>query len=38
MKLGDVMLAAICGLVIVVSVAHIEPYFSTSNAEQQKSK
>ena len=34
MKLGDVMLAAICGLVIVVSVAHIEPHFSTSNAEQ----
>jgi hypothetical protein len=26
------------GLVIVVSVAHIEPHFSTSNAEQQKSK
>jgi hypothetical protein len=38
MKLGDVMLAAICGLVIVVSVAHIEPHFSTSNAEQQKLK
>ena len=38
MKLGDVMLAAICGLVIVTSVAHIEPYFSTSNVEQQKSK
>ena len=35
MKLGDVMLAAICGLVIVVSVAHIEPHFSTSNVEQQ---
>jgi hypothetical protein len=34
MKLGDVMLAAICGLVIVVSVAHIEPHFSTSNVEQ----
>jgi hypothetical protein len=38
MKLGDVMLAAICGLVIVVSAAHIEPYFSTSNVEQQKLK
>lgn len=34
MKLGDVMLAAICGLVTVTSVAHIEPHFSTSNAEQ----
>ena len=38
MKLGDVMLAAICGMVILVSVIHIEPHFSTSNAEQQKSK
>lgn len=38
MKLGDVMLAAICGLVIVVSAAHIEPHFSTSNVEQQKLK
>lgn len=38
MKLGDVMLAAICGMVIVTSAASIEPHFSTSNAEQQKSK
>ena len=38
MKLGDVMLAAICGMVILVSAVHIEPYFSTSNVEQQKSK
>lgn len=38
MKLGDVMLAAICGMVILVSAVHIEPHFSTSNAEQQKLK
>ena len=38
MKIGDVMLAAICGLVIVTSVAYIDPHFSTSNVEQKKSK
>lgn len=38
MKLGDVMLAAICGMVILVSAVHIEPYFTTSNVEQQKLK
>ena len=38
MKIGDVMLAVICGLVIVVSAAHIEPHFSTSSVEQQKLK
>ena len=34
MKLGDVMLAAICGMVILVSAVHIEPHFSNSNVEQ----
>jgi hypothetical protein len=38
MKIGDVMLAAICGLVIVTSVAYIDPHFSTSNVEEQKTK
>ena len=40
MKLGDVMLAAICGLVIVTSVAYVRPQDpnSTSQVEQQKLK
>ena len=38
MKLGDVMLAAICGLVIVVSAIHIDSHYSNSNVEQQKAK
>ena len=40
MKLGDVMLAAICGLVIVVSAVHIgsQDSNSTSQVEQQKLK
>jgi hypothetical protein len=40
MKLGDVMLAAICGLVIVTSVAYVgsQDSNSTSKVEQQKLK
>lgn len=34
MKLGDVMLAAICGLVIVVSAINIDKHYATSNVEQ----
>lgn len=34
MKIGDVMLAAICGLVIITSAIHIDKHFSTSNVEQ----
>ena len=39
MKLGDVMLAAICGLVIVTSVVHIHSQNSNSTSQvEQKSK
>ena len=38
MKIGDVMLAAICGLVIVTSAIHIDKHFATSSVEHQKSK
>ncbi len=38
MKIGDVMLAAICGLVILGSVVNIDKHFATSNVEQQKLK
>ena len=38
MKIGDVMLTAICGLVIVVSAVHIDKHYATSNVEQQKTK
>ena len=38
MKIGDVMLAAICGLVIITSAIHIDSYYSTSNVEQQRAK
>lgn len=38
MKIGDVMLAAICGLVIVVSAIHIDKHYATSNVEEQKAK
>lgn len=34
MKIGDVMLAAICGLVIVTSVVYVDKQYSTSNVEQ----
>ena len=34
MKIGDVMLAAICGLVIITSAIHIDEHYSTSNVEQ----
>ena len=33
MKLGDVMLAAICGLVIVTSVAHIHSQDANSTSQ-----
>lgn len=38
MKIGDVMLTAICGLVIVVSAVNIDKHFATSQVEQQKLK
>ncbi len=38
MKIGDVMLAAICGLVIVTSAIHIDSHYSNSNVEEQKAK
>ena len=38
MKLGDLMLTAICGLVIAVSIVNIDKHYSTSNVEQQKAK
>ena len=34
MKIGDVMLAAICGLVILVSAVYVDRHYSTSNVEQ----
>jgi len=34
MKIGDVMLAAICGLVILVSAVYVDKQYSTSNVEQ----
>ena len=38
MKIGDVMLAAICGMVIFVSAVYVDRQYSTSNVEQQKAK
>lgn len=38
MKIGDVMLAAICGMVILVSAVNIDKHYATSNVEQQKLK
>jgi len=38
MKVGDVMLAAICGMVILISAVNIDKHYATSNVEQQKSK
>jgi hypothetical protein len=38
MKLGDVMLAAICGLVIVVSAVHINSQNSNSTSQVEYKK
>ena len=38
MKIGDVMLAVICGMVILGSAVNIDKHFATSNVEQQKLK
>ncbi len=32
--LGDVMLAAICALVIITSVSYVDKHYSNSNVEQ----
>ena len=36
--LGDVMLAAICGMVIFVSAVYVDGHYSTTNVEQQKQR